>query len=127
MRTGQYKAVLVDDNIEPYETVGLSSLLNNENLRKVKSYQIFNPPGDYTELFPEDYAVAQIKVTEVTESSVTHRKHKNLDVIIAQFGPEDFPHLFNVAVKEYRIVERLKTVQHSNGHALCNPLPKIVI
>lgn len=125
MRTGQFKIMLVNDNIEPYQTNGVGNLLNHDNFSEVWNFHKFNPPGAYVKKYPEDMAIASILITQVQDAD--GRKHKNNDTVIVKLDANDALNLLNLADEHHHLSSRMQAIQRNNGHTLCNPLPEVTL
>jgi len=124
MKTGQFKNVLVNDSLMPYDSNNLSRLLRSENLSEVWNYHIKNPPGTYVLTYPDDMAVAVVTVTEVRDNG-SNRVTKQNYTVIARYDSDDATRILNMAAQQDGLVGKLRQYSELHiGEAPRQPLPK---
>jgi hypothetical protein len=124
MKTGQFKNILVNDSLMPYDSGNLSRLLRSENLSELWNFHIKNPPGVYVLTYPEDMAVAVVSVTEVKDNG-TARVTKQNYTVIAKYDSNDAERLLKLLLEQDIMVSKLKQyVLLHNQETPRQPLPK---
>jgi hypothetical protein len=123
MKTGQFKNVLVNDSLMPYDSKNLSRLLRQQNLSEVWNFHIKNPVGTYVLSFPEDLAVAFVTVSEVKDNGSSRVTKQNYTVI-AKYDADDSNRVLALMCQQDNLVTRLRVYASAHlGEAPRQPLP----